>query len=187
MDPLPLARLLALEEGDGHAICGEDAAAEIGDRDADAQRTVPRQSRDRHEPAHALRDLVEAGTIGVGSGLAETGDAGVDQARIDLRERRVVDAEAVLHVGPEVLEQHVGLLRELLQHRDALGLLQVQRDRALVAVRVLVVGAFLAAQRVVAAHVLGHLHLDHVGAPVGELARGGGARAHLRHVDHAEA
>ena len=53
--------------------------------------------------------------------------------------------------------------------------------------RVLVVGAFLAAERVVAAHVLGHLHLDHVRTPVGELARGGRPGAHLRQVDDAEA
>ena len=38
-----------------------------------------------------------------------------------------------------------------------------------------------------AAHVLGHLHLDHVRTPVGELARGGRPGAHLRQVDDAEA
>ena len=49
--------------------------------------------------------------------------------------------------------------------------------------RVLVVGAVLAAERVVAAHVLGHLHLDHVGAPVGELAAAvGPARTCVRSI-----
>src|SRR5690606_32899245 len=70
---------------------------------------------------------------------------------------------------------------------DALGLLQVERDRALVPMRVLVVGAVLAAQRVVAAHVLGHLDLDHVGAPVGELAAGSRTGANLGEVDDPEA
>jgi hypothetical protein len=37
------------------------------------------------------------------------------------------------------------------------------------------------------AHVLGHLDLDHIGAPVGELARGRGAGANLGHVDDAKA
>ena len=67
------------------------------------------------------------------------------------------------------------------------GFLQVERDRALVAVGVLVVRAVLAAERVVAAHVLGHLHLDHVGAPVGELAARRGAGAHLGEIDDAKA
>ena len=53
--------------------------------------------------------------------------------------------------------------------------------------RVLVVGAVLPAERVVAAHVLGHLHLDDVGAPVGKLAAGRGARADLGEVDDAKA
>jgi hypothetical protein len=187
LHPLALAGRLALEQRHGHPIGREDAAAEVGDRDADAKRAVARDAGDRHQPAHALRDLVESGPARVGAGLAEARDARVDQARIDLRERLVVDAEAVLHVGTEVLQQHVGLLDQLLQHRDALRLLQVERDRALVPVRVLVVRAFLAAERVVAAHAVGHLHLDHVGAPVGELARGGGAGAHLGQVEDAEA
>jgi hypothetical protein len=33
---------------------------EVGDRDADAHRPLARQAGDRHQPAHALRDLVEA-------------------------------------------------------------------------------------------------------------------------------
>ena len=46
--------------------------------------------------------------------------------------------------------------------------------------RVLVVRSILPAQRVIAAHVLGQLHLDHIGAPVSELVASGRAGAHLR-------
>ena len=53
----------------------EEAGGEIGDRDADAHRALPRQAGDRHQPAHALRDLVEARAGRVGPVLAEAGDA----------------------------------------------------------------------------------------------------------------
>ena len=41
-------------------------AREVGDRDADAHRPLPGQPGDRHQPAHALRDLVEARPVGIG-------------------------------------------------------------------------------------------------------------------------
>ena len=61
------------------------ARGEIGDRDTDPHRALPRQSGDRHEPAHALHDLIDAGALAVGAGLAEAADAAVDDARIHLR------------------------------------------------------------------------------------------------------
>ena len=54
-------------------------AREVGDRNADPHRPLPRQAGDRHQSAHALRDLIEAGPVGIGPVLAETGNAGVDQ------------------------------------------------------------------------------------------------------------
>ena len=68
-------------------------AGQVGDRDADAHRAAAGLARDGHQPAHALRDLVEARTLAVGPVLAEARDAGVDEARVDLAQRRVVDAE----------------------------------------------------------------------------------------------
>ena len=80
----PFAGLLALEQRDQDAERREQSGAEIGDRNADAHRALPGQAGDRHQPAHALRDLVEARPVGVGAVLAEAGNAGVDDARIDL-------------------------------------------------------------------------------------------------------
>jgi len=48
---------------------------------------------DRHEPAHALGDLVDPGAALIGSVLAEAGNAAVDDARVDLVHRFVIDAE----------------------------------------------------------------------------------------------
>jgi hypothetical protein len=51
---------------------------------------------------------------------------------------------------------------------------------------VLVVGAVLSPERIVAAHVFRHLHLDNVSTPVRQLAAGRGARAHLSEIDDAK-
>jgi hypothetical protein len=71
VQPLPLAGHLALEQRDGDAVGRDDAAAQVRDGDAHAHRALVRQSRHRHEPAHALRDLVEARPLGVRTVLAE--------------------------------------------------------------------------------------------------------------------
>jgi hypothetical protein len=82
-DPLALARHLALQQRDQDAHRAENPRRQIGDRDADPHRSLPRQPGDRHEPAHALGDLVEAGPVAIGAALAEARDAGIDQARVD--------------------------------------------------------------------------------------------------------
>ena len=109
-DPLAFAGNFALEQRDHDAERAEQAGAEIGDRNADAHRALARHAGDRHQPAHALRDLVEARPVAIGAVLAEAGDAGEDDALVDLAQRVVVDAEPVLHVGAEILHHHVGLL-----------------------------------------------------------------------------
>ena len=85
-------------------------AREIGDRDADAHRALARQAGDRHQPAHALRDLVEARPLAIGPVLAEARDAGVDEARVERLQALVIDAEPELHVGPVILDHDVGAL-----------------------------------------------------------------------------
>src|SRR5882672_8396383 len=71
-----------------------------------ANRPVAGDSRDRHETAHPLRDLVEPRPVAVRPVLAEARDAREDDARVDLLQRLVVDAEAALHVGAVVLDHH---------------------------------------------------------------------------------
>src|SRR5262245_65966079 len=83
-DVLALLRLLAFEQRDQNAERAKQPRAEIGDRDPDAHRPLPRQAGDRHQPAHALRDLVEARPVGVRTSLPVAGDAGIDELGIDL-------------------------------------------------------------------------------------------------------
>src|SRR2546421_255156 len=110
---------------------------EAGHGNADTHRTLAGQAGDGHQAAQPLRDLVVAGTVTVRTALAEARDARVDDARVDRAERLVVDAEPVLDVGTEVLDHHVGLGGQLLEDLDPLGVLEVERDRALVAMEVL--------------------------------------------------
>ena len=53
--------------------------------------------------------------------------------------------------------------------------------------RVLIIGAILAAERVVAAHVVRHLHLDDISAPVGKLPARRRPRPDLGEIDDAKA
>src|SRR5260221_82039 len=81
----------------------EQPGREVGDGDADPHRTPSRGAGDRHQPAHALGDLIEAGTLVIGAVLAEAGNTAIDDARVDLPYALVIDAELGLHVGAEVL------------------------------------------------------------------------------------
>ena len=184
-DLLALAGLFPLEEGDEDAERCEQSGAQVGHRNTDAHRPVSRQAGDRHQPAHALRDLVEAGPVSVRPILAEAGDAGVDEARIDARQRLVVDAQALLHAGPEILHDHVRLPHHALERGEAFRRLEIQRQAALVAMQVLEVGALARA-----AHRLfrpgRRFDLDDVGAPVGELARASRPCPHAGEVEDGE-
>src|SRR3989454_178043 len=176
--PLAAAGALALEQRDEDAVREEHARGEIGHGNADAHRALARPAGDRHEAAHALGDLVVARAIAVRARLAEARDAAVHEARVDLAQRLVVDAEAVLDVRAVVLDEDVSPRGQALEDLDATRVLEVERDRALVAVQVLKIESV--AGEVVLALVL---HLDHLRAHLGELpdARRSGARA--REVD----
>src|SRR5207244_3083397 len=78
LDVLALLRFLALEQRGHDAERAEQSRAEIGDWNADAHRALSRQASDRHQPAHALRDLVEARPLFVRPVLAEAGDRAID-------------------------------------------------------------------------------------------------------------
>jgi len=87
-----------------------------------------------------------------------------------------------------VLDHDVGRLHQLAQDRPPRLLFEVERDRALVAVQVLEVGAVARSAHVfVRVHAGRRLDLDHVGAEVGELLDAGRAGAHACEIDDPEA
>ena len=162
------------------------ARGQVVDRNADAHRPLARQAGDRHQPAHALRDLIDAGAMAVRPVLAEAADAAVDDARVDRLHVVVRHLQPVLHLGAHVLDDDVGGLHQAHERRVALRRLQVQRHRALVAVQVLEVEAVAVAGDVLAVGRR-RLDLDDVGAPVGEMPHAGGSRARQRQVQHLQA
>ena len=126
LHPLAFAGDVALQQRGEDAHGAEQAGGEVGDGNADPHRAFARRAGDRHQPAHALRDLIEARPLVIGAVLAEAGDAAIDDARIDLAHALIVDAELCLDVGAEILDHDVGLFDEPLEHLEALRVLQVR-------------------------------------------------------------
>ena len=70
--PLPLTRFLTLEQRRQNSVGAVQASGGIGDCDSSAHGSPAGLARNRHQSAHALRDLVEARTLGIGAVLPET-------------------------------------------------------------------------------------------------------------------
>ncbi len=133
IDDLAPAGLLAVMQRRQRAHAGERRGERVADADADARRRRRRIADDIAQAAHRLADRAEAGAVRVRAGLAVARDPDHDQARVDRRERRVIQAPFLHRAGPEVLEQEIGLRDQFLQHVLAGALAQVERDRLLVA------------------------------------------------------
>ena len=187
LHPLALAGNVALQQRGEDTHGAEQPGGEVGDGDADPHRALARRAGDRHQPAHALRDLIEARPLVVGAVLAEAGDAAIDDARVDLAQALIVDAEFCLHVGTKIFDHDVGLFRQPLEHFKALGVLQVQRHGPLVAVQILEIRTLARAARLLAATVFQQrVDLDNVGAPVRQLPHAGGPGANAGQIEHGE-
>ena len=189
MDPAALARALPLQQRHQDAERGVEPGGQVGDRDADPHRALAGQAGHAHQPAHALGDLVEARPLRIGAGLAEAADRAEHDARVHRRQRGVVDAQPVLHVGAVILHHHIGLGDHAAGTAPCpSGCFRLMRDAALVAMDMLEVRPVpLAAHALAGVDLLRRLDLDDVGAPIGQLADAGGAGAHAGEVEHGEA
>src|SRR5947208_15599792 len=125
-----------------------------------------------------------------GSRAPEGGDRAVDEPGIDGRERLVAQTERLHRPRPEVLDQDVAPAHESRQHLGALRRLEVERDRALVAVddevrrRLALLVGRPGARLVARARVL---HFDDVGAQVREQHAAEGAGQGARAIDATDA
>jgi hypothetical protein len=133
-----------------------------------------------------LHDVVEGRPSGQRALDPEPLGPGVDQAWVHCAERRLVEAETLPDPGHGVLDDDVGGSHEVAQADLVTRVLEVENESALGAVAVDVdVGQdrhhqepALAARR---------LHLHHVGAELGQEARGQRTRPEAREVDDAVA
>ncbi len=175
--PLPLV------ERDQDADREVQARGQIAHGNARPRGFGPWQAGDAHQPAHALRDLVHAAPVRVRAVLAEARDRAVDQTRVARVHDLPPEAELVLHRRPHVLDEDVGAIGHAQQRLNRAVGLQVELDRALVAMEVACVASADSGR------IRGWLDPNDVGAPVCELAhalRPGASDAQVDHPDVAE-
>ena len=122
-----------------------------------------------HRAAEGESDGVGPGVVAPGAGLAERGEAEHDQVGIVVGERERI--EGAIAAGLAGFEHDVRVGGELEEEFEAVGAVQVERERALAGGVVPPVEAALGAglvveERAVAAAdvAVGRLDLDHVGA-----------------------
>ncbi len=165
----PFPVVVARPQRHQHAERAVEPGHVVGQRGGARRRGRPvRIAGEEGDAAEGVADAPEAGLGAVGAGLAVAGHAQHHELRVHRAQHVPAEAPAFERAGLEILGQHVGLGDELLQHLDALGRFQVERDRLLVArlrqpdqrVAAFADGAEAAAG---IAH-LGLLDLDHLGA-----------------------
>ena len=138
---------------------------------------------ERASPVRANAGLVESGPLG-----AVAGRRAVDDGRVDLFQIVVADAQPFGDALAKILDEHIRLGGELAHDLAALGVLEVERDAALVAIHALEVG--VDALRQVGQHAadpaelpsmvaIQRLDLDDLGAQVSQ--HHGGHRPELPH------
>ncbi len=125
-----------------------------------------------------MRHQIVAGARGVRAVLAEAGNRTINQPRKVLGHAFVVEAEFGQAADLEVLDQNVGLGRQLADDAAAFVALEIQFDRALAAVgsmeigraQIAAIGGFHERRAPAAGIVAGALalDLDDVGAQVGQ-------------------
>ncbi|CAB4991748.1 unannotated protein [freshwater metagenome] len=179
MQPLPVAGALAPYDRGQHPLGQHRARCGVAERDAHAPWPRTRRAGDRHDAAHALGNLVDARSIGIGAVLAEARQARVDQPGIAGSQHLGADAQPVFHRRAHVLDEDVGGIGEAEERRKSVGVLQVDRDGTLVAVQVVAVAPCEVAAS-------WHRDLDDLRAEVGELTHAGRAAAGRGEIDDPE-
>ena len=123
-DPGQVAFLERGERADGPVQAGD----QIPEADPDPRALTAGPPRDRHQPAHRLRDEIIRGCLTEGSLLAKTTDGHCHKFRVDLPERGDGEPESLEHPRPEVLDEDVAAPHEFDKGVTLLHLLQIQRD-----------------------------------------------------------
>jgi hypothetical protein len=147
---------------------------------ADAVLGEPRLGLNRGRIGHAAAP---------GSALAIAGDRSVDQARVALGQRLVVEPEEAQRAGAEILDDDVGRVAQAQREVERAGLVQVDADVALAGVLLGIVAghALLRGEGEARDVGRGRLDLDHLGAEVQQGARAQPPGEHAGKIDDAHA
>ena len=117
------------EKGPGR----EEAGDLVGERERCEERRLIAVAADLRQPRERLGKRAEARTVTVRAGLPVRGDAHDDEPWIRLLQRCRREVEPLQDAGSEALDDGVCRLDETQEGFSALRVLQVERDRSLVA------------------------------------------------------
>ena len=114
IDSLSPAAAGVVEEGRQDGVASEQPSGDVGDRHAHLVRLTFLRPGDAHHPTLGLDDEIVPGQVPVRSGVTITGDRAVDETRSQALQRLVAHAPLLQCAHPEVLDQHIALLYQLL-------------------------------------------------------------------------
>ena len=146
-----------------------------------------------HDAAGRLRDHVEGEIVLVGAAGAETLELRVDDARVDGAHYVVAEPQPLDGARREILHHDIGVLRHILDEREAALGFQIDGDGFLVGVEqqeipgVLAVAGRPMQQETARLAALRVFDLDDLGAEPGERLGAGRAGLELRQVENADA
>src|SRR5438309_5261063 len=83
-----------------------------------------------HDAGHRLQYRIEARSIMIWSTIPERRHRHIDDARIEMGERLVVNPQCTGAPGPQILDYDIGLRCQFVHDVDALAGAQINRDRA---------------------------------------------------------
>jgi hypothetical protein len=142
-------------------------------------------------PEVGLDHVVIGGLSAARPALAECRERGIDQPRIDRRERRISEAQRLERAGAVVLHEDIGGCDQLLEDVAIGFCLQVEGDRALVGglrqegrAHMAAVERLVGAGSAALVGLVGMLDLDHVGAQHGQLIGGKRPGQNMGDVEH---
>ena len=197
IDVLALARPVAVTEGGQDRGGRIHPAHDVGDSDPHFEGRPIGLACHTHDPAQALGQHVVAGARRVGTRLPEASDGAIDEARVF--SGQILVGEAVFGHVPdlEILHHDVAFGDQPARQRLARLPRDVDGERALVAVRAEVIGAFLRILAVLGLDVgrapfagvvagAGPLDLDHIGAQITQELRAGRPGQDAGEVENAD-
>src|SRR5690606_532880 len=119
--------------------------------------------------------------------LAITRNTAIDDTGIDFLQGFIVYSKAELDIGPHVLDDNIRILDEFEENLPPLVTLQIEAQRALVAMQVLEIPAIAPADEIIIyLPCFNPLVPQNLGPPVGKLVNRHRAGAGVREVKHAK-
>ena len=131
---LPLARLQLVDVRRQYPVRRVQTGIQVRHRDANLDRRRSLNSRETHHSTHALRDQIKTRTLRIRSRPTKSRYRAVDDTRIQLTHRVVIQTQSAHHPGPVVLDNHIRIGQHPTHRRNAICVLEVQNHAALVPV-----------------------------------------------------